>query len=216
MKSDDQLQRDVLAELAWDPRVQHHQIGVSVEAGVVSLTGTVPSFAEKVAAEQAARRVGGFRALAEEIKVHRASDKKWSDEEIAKRICDLFDWDAIVPSNKLSVTVEHGWVTLSGSVDWHYQRDAAWKAAGRIHGVTGISNMVTIRQVPTPADVRDRIVDAFRRHADIDAGSIRVLTDGGKVTLGGIVHAYREREIAERAAWAAPGVTAIDDNIVVA
>ncbi|MEP7005748.1 MAG: BON domain-containing protein [Sphingomonas bacterium] len=216
MKTDSQLQRDVIAELEWDPIVHHTDIGVGVVAGVVTLSGFVHSFAEKMAAEAAARRVAGVRALAEELKVRHPSDAKTADSEIARRILDLLAWDALVPSDRITIKVEQGWVTLAGTVDWFYQKDAARHAAGKIHGVIGISNLVALRQVPTANNVRERIEAAFKRSADIDAESLTVLTDGGKVTLGGRVRVWREREIAERAAWAAPGVTSVEDHIIVA
>ncbi|MES1974029.1 MAG: BON domain-containing protein [Pseudomonadota bacterium] len=216
MKSDSQLQHDVIAELEWDPSIHPTDIGVGVTEGVVTLSGHVRSYAEKLAAEQAVRRVAGVRALAEELKVRYPSDPKTADPEIAKRIVDLFEWDVSIPDDALSVKVEHGWVTLTGTVDWHYQKDAARRAAGKIHGVTGVSDLIVLREVPTSSDVRERIMAAFKRSAVLDAAGVTVLADGGKVTLGGRVRAWSEREIAERAAWAAPGVTSVEDNIVVA
>lgn len=215
-KSDSQLQADVMDELAWEPSIDHADIGVAVADGVVTLSGYVKSFAEKVAAEKAARRVAGVRAIAEEIKVRLASDRKTGDAEIAKRIADILSWDDLVPDDKITIKVEHGSVTLAGSVDWHYQRDAARKAAGKISGVIAISNLIAVRQSPAASDVRQRILNAFERHANLDATGISVVTDGSKIRLGGKVRAYFERGIAERAAWAAPGVTEIENNIVVA
>jgi len=215
MKSDSQLQHDVIAELEYEPSVDHADIGVSVNDGVVMLSGFVKSYAEKMAAEKAARRVAGVRALAEEIKVRYPSDPKTSDPEIAKRILDMFVWDVTVPDDKIKVKVEKGWVTLSGTVDWFYQSEAAKKAAGKISGVIGVSNLVEVRRMPGAKDVRDRIIAAFKRNADLDANSITVLTDGNKVTLEGKVHGWHERQIAERAAWAAPGVSKVEDNIVI-
>lgn len=216
MKTDSQLQKDILAELEWDPSVEHGHIGVAVSNGVATLSGHVKSYAEKMAAEKAARRVAGVRGLAEEIEVRLPSDPKTSDAEIAKRILDLFAFDVTVPDDKLSVKVEHGWVTLSGNVDWHYQREAARNDAGRVTGVIGISNLIEVRRVPTAFDVKQRIVDAFKRAADTDAGAIDVVTDGSVVRLAGRVHSLHERQVAERAAWAAPGVTRIEDHITVA
>lgn len=216
MKTDKQLKHDVTAELEWEPSVDASHIGVAVNNGVVTLSGYVRSFLDKITIEKTVRRVAGVRAIAEEMTVRYPRDRKTSDDEIAGRICNLFDWDASVPKGKIAVKVEHGWVTLTGTVDWRFQSDAAKKLASRIGGVVGVSNLIEIRVSPTPADVREKIVAAFTRNADIDSNGITVLTDGGKVTLGGKVHAWREREIAERAAWAAPGVTEIDDNIIVA
>jgi len=216
MKTDSQLQRDVMAELAWEPSVDHADIGVAVNDGVVTLSGYVKSYPQKLAAEHATRRVAGVKAIAEEIKVRYASDPKTADHEIARRILDVFAWNVSIPDDKLNVKVEHGWVTLSGTVDWHFQSDEARKAAGRITGVVGVSNLIEVRKLPVPADVRERIVQAFRRQANLDANSVTVVTDGGTVRLGGRVRAWNERGIAERAAWAAPGVTRVEDNIVVA
>lgn len=216
MKTDGQLQRDVLDELAWEPSVDHEQIGVTVTNGVVTLSGFVKSYAEKMAAENATRRVAGVRGIAEEIKVRFASDPKTSDTEIAKRILDIFSFDVTIPDDKLKVKVEHGWVTLTGSVDWHYQREAARTAAGRITGVLGVSNQIEVRKTPTAFDVKQRIVDAFKRAADADAGTLDVSTSDGVVRLAGKVHSLHERQVVERAAWAAPGVTRIEDNIVIA
>jgi len=216
MKTDSQLQKDVLDELAWEPSIDHGHIGVAVNGGVVTLSGFVKSYAEKMAAEKAARRVSGVRGIAEEIKVRFASDPKTSDGEIAKRILDMFAFDVMIPDDKLTVKVEHGWVTLGGTVDWHYQREAARNAAGRITGVIGVSNLIEVRKMPTAYDVKQRIIDAFKRAADTDAGGLDVSTADGIVRLSGRVHSLHERQVAARAAWAAPGVTRIEDNIVIA
>jgi len=216
MKTDSQLQHDVMAELEWDPSIHHTDIGVAVTGGVVTLSGFVRSYAEKMEAEKAVHRVAGTRAIAEELKVRYPADAKTSDTEIAKRIVDVLAWDALVPSDRISVKVEQGYVTLTGMVDWFYQKEAARRAAGRITGVVGISNLITLRQVPVASDIKARIMAAISRSATADAASVTVLTDGGKVTLGGRVKAWTERQIAERAAWAAPGVTSIEDNIIIA
>lgn len=216
MKTDIQLQRDIMDELIFEPSVDAADIGVSVADGVVTLNGFVKSYAEKLAAERAARRVAGVKAIAEEIKVRFASEPKTADGEIAKRIVDMFRWDVTIPDDTITVKVEHGWVTLGGTVDWYFQSEAARNAAGRIGGVVGVSNLIEVRKSPTVHDVRDRIMAAIKRSADVDAAAITVLTDGGKVTLGGRVKAWHERQVAEQAAWAAPGVTRVEDNIVVA
>lgn len=215
MKTDSQLQQDVMDELQWEPRVDYANIGVAAKDGIITLTGFVPSYASKIAAEKAARRVKGVRGLAEEIEVRFASDPKTADPEIAKRIADMFDWSATIPKGKINVKVEHGWVTLTGTVPWHYQRETAKDVAARINGVKGVTNLIDVRTVPSTSDVRDRIVAAFKRAADLDASTITVMTDGDTVRLGGKVHSWHERQIAERAAWAAPGVSKIEDNIMV-
>ncbi|MES2046322.1 MAG: BON domain-containing protein [Pseudomonadota bacterium] len=216
MKTDSQLQHDVMAELAWEPSVDHADIGVSVNDGVVTLSGYVKSFPEKMAAEKATRRVAGVRAIAEEIKVRLPADRKTADHEIAKRIIDMFAWNVAVPDEALTVKVERGWVTLTGTVDWRFQSDEARKMAGRVTGVLGVTNLIEVKKLPVPADIKDRITQAFKRQASLDANSVTVVAEGGTVRLGGKVRAWNERGIAERAAWAAPGVTRVEDNIVVA
>lgn len=215
-KSDGQLQNDVMAELAWEPSVDHADIGVSVVDGVVTLNGFVKSYPEKLAAERAAKRVAGVKAIAEEIKVRLPSEPKSADHEVAKRILDMFSWNVLIPEDGIKVKVEHGWVTLTGKVEWHYQSDEARKVAGRVAGVNGVNNLIEVKQLPVAADVKDRIMAAFKRQAHLDAASVTVTTIGGRVKLGGKVKAWNERGIAERAAWAAPGVTAVEDHIVVA
>lgn len=215
MKTDSQLQRDVIAELEWEPSVDHADVGVAVVDGVVTLNGYVKSYAEKLAAERAARRVGGVKAIAEELKVRYSSDAKTADHEIAKRILDMFTWNSLIPQDKIQVKVEHGWVTLTGEAKWHYQSNEAARVASQITGVTGVSNNIKIENRVNIGDVRKKIEDAFERQADLDARGVTVSVDGNRVTLGGQVHAWFERQAAERAAWAAPGVTQVVDRIAV-
>ena len=173
------------------------------------------SYSEKLAAERAVRRVAGVNAIAEELKVRYASDAKIADHEIAKRILDVFAWNVLLPKDKLQVKVEKGWVSLSGEVEWQYESREAARVAAQINGVTGVSNNISIKQRLFPSDVRKQIEDAFERQADLDARGVIVAVDGGKVTLSGQVHAWFERQAAERAAWAAPGVTQVIDRIAV-
>jgi osmotically-inducible protein OsmY len=212
-KTDNELQRDVMAELKWEPSVDHTDIGVAAVNGVVTLTGYVPSYAEKLAAERAAKRVAGVTAIAQEIKVRYASDAKTADHEIAKRVLDVFSWNSMVPKDGIQVKVENGWVSLTGKVRWHYQSKEAARAASQITGVIGVSNDLKIVNTVSASDVRSRIVDAFKRQAGLDANSVTITLDEGKVTLGGQVRAWHERQAAERAAWAAPGVTEVVDRI---
>jgi osmotically-inducible protein OsmY len=216
MKTDSQLQRDVLDELSWEPEVDHAHIGVAANQGVVTLTGHVPSYLQKIAAERAAKRVKGVKAVAEEIEVRFAFDPKTSDDEIAARIVQLFKWDISVPDDRIQVKVEKGYVTLTGEVDWNFQKTAAKAAAGRISGVTGVYNAVTVRARVSAGDVRERIMAAIKRSSALDAASIDVSVEGGTVKLRGNVHGWNERRIAENAAWAAPGVTKVEDQIVFA
>lgn len=214
-KTDSELQRDVLDELEWEPSIDHAEIGVSVIDGVVALNGYVASYAEKIAAEHAAMRVDGVKALADEIKVRYASDRKTADHEIAKRILDIFAYDVLIPEDRIKVAVERGWVSLSGEVEWKYQSDEAARAAGKVSGVTGVSNNIAISSKASIHDIRQRIEEAFKRQAGLDAASVTIATSGHKVTLGGKVKAWHERQLAEQAAWAAPGVTQVEDRIMI-
>jgi osmotically-inducible protein OsmY len=216
MRTDSQLQDDVMDELQWEPRVDHTTIGVAAKDGVITLSGYVSSYAEKIAAEKAVRRVKGVRGLAEEIEVRLPSEARTTDPQIAKRIADMLDWSVMIPKGKVTVKVEHGWVTLSGQVDSHFQRKSAYDLASRTSGVKGVTNLVEVKAAVSSFDVRERIIAAFKRNADLDAKAITVSTEGNTVKLGGKVHAWYERQIAERAAWSAPGVNRIEDNILVA
>ncbi|MCZ8283252.1 MAG: BON domain-containing protein [Aquidulcibacter sp.] len=215
MKSDSKLQKDVMDELDWEPKVDHAHIGVSAQDGVVTLSGHVNTYSAKLAAEEATRRVKGVRGIAEEIEVRLPSQPKTADEEIAKRILDLFDWNVLIPSDKITVKVEHGWVTLGGKVDFHFQRQAAKEAASRIGGVKAVADTISVKSAASSFDIRNRIVAALERSADLDADTITVSADGDTVKLSGKVHSSYERRLAESAAWAAPGVNRVENNIVV-
>lgn len=215
MKTDSQLQLDVLNELKWDPSIHHESIGVAVTKGVVMLSGDVKSYAEKLYAEKAARRVKGVKAIAEELTVRYDFQPKTGDGEIARRITDVLAWDPLVPHDRIEVTVEKGMAKLGGKVDWNYQRDLAFKAASRISGVAGIQNMIQVIPAISPGVVRARIEEAFERQADLKADKITVRTEGHKVLLGGNVGSWNERSVAERAAWSAPGVSQLQDDITV-
>lgn len=212
--SDDlKLQCDVIEELDWDPAVDAAHIGVSARDGVVTLTGHVASFGEKLAAERAARRVKGVKAVAQEIDVELPSAKKTSDDEIAARAVKMLEWDAVVPPRRIAVTVEHGVVTLAGQVDWKYQRDEAEADVWKLTGVKDVVNTIRVKPTPQAADVQDRIRKALERSADLEAGHISVSVKDGKALLTGTVGAWTERLTAERAAWAAPGITAVENKI---
>lgn len=215
MKTDSQLQRDVMDELVWDPSIDHAHIGVAAKGGVVTLSGFVNNYAQKITAEHAAERVHGVQGIAEELTVRFPSDPQTSDEQIARRILDVFAWDVTIPDDKVTVKVEKGYVTLHGSLDWNYQKDAARKAAGKIAGVVGLTNLITISNAAVVGDVRERIMAAFKRSATADASALSVTADGGTVKLSGKVHGRHERQVAERTAWAAPGVFFVEDNLVV-
>lgn len=216
MKTDSQLQHDVMEELKWEPGVDHEPIGVSATNGVIALSGTVRSYAEKLLAEKTVRRVKGVRALAEELQVQYDWQPKTTDAEVAKRVADILEWDPLVPRDHISVTVEKGAVKLAGKVDWNYQRDLAVEDVAKITGVVRIDNRLEVAPPVTTPDIRHRIEQAFERQADLEAEEINVQAQGGKVTLSGSVSSWNKRNLAERSAWAAPGVTQIEDKLVVA
>ena len=213
--SDAGLKSLVEEELEFEPAVSAAHIGVAVRDGVVTLTGHVASYAEKVAAEQATQRVRGVKAIAEEIEVRYPYDGKRSDDEIAKRAVSVLDWNINVPST-VKVKVERGWVTLSGAADWQYQREAAEASMRKLDGVVGVTNTIALKDRPKASDVKKKIEDALKRNAALDAASIQVTVANDKVSLSGRVHSWQERRIAEQAAWSAPGVKSVDDSISVA
>lgn len=211
--SDATLRQSVLDELEFDPAVNATNIGVAVENGVVSLTGHVNSYAEKSAAEHIVQRVRGVRGVAQEIEVRYPSEKKDKDDEIAQRAARIIDWDSTVPPGSVKVKVEKGWVTLSGEVEWQFQRVAAETAVRKLSGVIGVANLITVRPRVDAVNVKHRIEDALKRNAELEAGGIRVAVTGGTVKLEGKVRALHERGVAEQAAWAAPGVVPVEDQL---
>jgi osmotically-inducible protein OsmY len=180
---------------------------------VVTLTGQVPTYGEKIAAEEAARRVRGVRAIAQEIEVHLPHEQRRSDTDIAERALRILDWDVFVPNSRITVRVAQGWVTLSGEVDWHYQRTAAEDTIRKLSGVRGITNSITVKPSTKAGDVRNRIEEAFKRHAELEARHVMVEAIGGQVVLSGRVENWREKELALNAAWNAPGVVSVEDKI---
>lgn len=215
MKSDSQIQSDVVAELRWDPSASGAEIGVAVKGGVATLSGHVDSFAKKFAAIHAAERVSGVRAVADELKVMLPAELKKTDTEIAHAIVNALAWDIEVPNDKIVSRVDEGWVWLEGEVEWQYQRSAAERAVRFLTGVRGVTNTIRLKKRAFAPEVRQRIVDALKRNAELDAGRISIETSDGVVTLRGSVRSWTEREDAERAAWAAPGVIKVDDQLAV-
>jgi osmotically-inducible protein OsmY len=215
--NDKLLREYVITELDYDPSVESApHIGVSVENGVVTLSGHVSSFAEKFAAEKAVKRVKGVRAIAQEIEVRYPEQKKTADDQIAQRALAIISWDAMVPNDAVMVKVQDGWVTLSGQVQWNYQRIAAESAVRRLSGVVGVHNDIKVKPRVQPQDVKNKIMEALKRNAELEANAIRVNVSGGKVTLEGKVKSWYEHGVAERAAWSAPGVKAVEDRLVTA
>jgi osmotically-inducible protein OsmY len=210
-RSDSEIQMAVLAELKWDARLQPNEIGVIVKDGVVTLTGWVDSYLKKWYAEDAVRRVSGVKAVANDIDIKLAGDR--TDADIAAAAARALQWDSMVPADKIAITVSKGWITLGGEVPWQYQKDDAEKVVRRLAGVKGVTNLITVKPQVTPVDLKKRIQDALVRNATIDAEKITVEVHGSKAVLKGSVRAWAEREEAERAAWSAPGITKVENQI---
>ena len=215
MKSDAEIKEDVLDELAWQPNIDETEIGVIVENGIVTLSGVVNQYSKKIAAEKAVKSVEGVKAIAGDIEVKYGDDFKKTDKEIAKAVVEALEWNSSVPEENLTIKVEDGWVYLSGEVNWQYQRNAAKSAVENLLGVRKVINNISIKQAVKPFDVKEKIKKAFERSAELDANNITVLTDGYTVTLQGKVHSIKEKEDAESAAYRAPGVYSVKNELKV-
>lgn len=215
MSQDTHLQLSVLAELEWEPSITAAHIGVAANAGVITLTGQVESYAQKHAAEAAARRVKGVLAVAEELEVQVPFERKRGDDEIAAAIMDRLAWDVFIPRDAVQVRVEKGWVTLTGEVGWHYQREAAEEDVRRLHGVIGISNQVSLKPRVNAANISIDIRRALHRSYFPNPDAITVTAEGGKVTLSGTVRSWHARQVAADTAWGAPGVIDVENLLSV-
>jgi len=216
MKTDTELQQDVIAELAWEPSVHAEQIGVEVKDGVVTLAGHVGSFVEKWEAERAAERVSGVKALAVEMDVTLPGSSKRNDVDIARSARNVLEWSTYRPQHEIKVVVEAGWITLTGEVDWEYQRQAASNSIRGLIGVTGVSDQIVIKPKATVLPIKSDIEAALKRRIHSDAKHISVGVKGADVTLNGTVHSWSERDSARNSAWSTPGVRSVADNLTVA
>ncbi|MGZ3293762.1 MAG: BON domain-containing protein [Xanthobacteraceae bacterium] len=215
MKSDSEIERDVRDELKWDPDLDASDIAVSVKDGVVTLAGFTKSYTDRLEAELAAKRVAGVRAVANDIEVRLPAIDQRPDPDIARDAVSALKAELPISHDRIKVIVKDGWVTLEGAVEWQYQKTTAENAVRKVKGVKGVTNVVTVKPKVQPSELQQKIMEAFKRNAEVDANRITVEANGSEVILKGTVRSWIEREEAERVAWSAPGVTKVEDRIVV-
>ncbi len=213
MKTDNEIQKDVIEQLKWEPFLNSSQIGVAVKNGIVTLSGRVDTFSKKILAEKATKKVSGVKAIAEDIQVGISPSYKKTDTEIAEAVVNALKWHTMIPEEKIKVSIEEGNVKLEGEVEWEYQRSQAKTAIENLVGVRFITNLINVKAKITPYEIQQKINTSFQRSANIDAGKINVEVVGSKVTLKGKVRSFAEKEDAENAAWSAPGVVSVDSKL---
>ena len=214
-RTDTDIQKDILAELKWDPSLRDDDVAVAVRDCVVTLAGYTDSFTDKMKAERVVTRVKGIKALANNIEVKLPSSSKRADPEIARAAVDAFKWNISVPTDRVKVKVENGWLTLEGDVDFYFQKEAAERAVRYLPGIKGVTNLIALRTRPVPSDVKQRIKEALQRGAQFDADHITVELSGSRVTLNGTVRSFAELRDAERAARNAPGMTEVENHLTI-
>ncbi|MBS1523523.1 MAG: BON domain-containing protein [Bacteroidetes bacterium] len=215
MKTDSEIQEDVMAELKWEPMLNATEIGVAVKEGVVTLSGTVSNYAKKMAAENATWRVKGVKAVAEELVVQLGEGDKSSDTEIAASILSTLRWNTVIPDDQIRIKVTDGRVDLSGEVDWNFQKEAVINAIRELKGVRSVSNEITVKPRVQSGNIKENIKKALERKADLEADNIRVETIGDHVILKGSARSWNERKTIAHAAWSTPGVALVEDKIVI-
>jgi osmotically-inducible protein OsmY len=213
--TDWEIRKNVEQELNFEPSINAAEIGVAVNDGIVTLSGRVDSYWEKIAAEEAAARVAGVKAVVNELEIRLPISSERTDEDIARAAVNRLEWTITVPKDRIKVKVSKGWVTLEGEVDWQFQKNAAEQAIHDLVGVKGVINHIVVKEQPSTAEIKSAIEEALKRSAEVDANRISVEVQSDKVILKGTVRSWFEREEAERAAWRAPGVRSIDNRIVV-
>jgi osmotically-inducible protein OsmY len=215
MRSDSEIERDVRDELKWDPDLNADDIAVSVKNGVVTLAGFVPSYADKFEAEAAAKRVAGVHAVANDLEVRLPAIDERPDPDIARDAVAALKAELPISHDRIKVIVKDGWMTLEGAVEWQYQKTTAENVVRRVKGVKGVTNVIAVKPKVEPSELKRKIMEAFKRNAEVDANRITVEASGSEVILKGTVRSWIEREEAERVAWSAPGITKVEDRIVV-
>ncbi|MEA2868129.1 MAG: hypothetical protein QOE39_2844 [Bradyrhizobium sp.] len=215
MKSDEEIERDVREELKWDPDLDASDIAVSVKDGVVTLAGFVKSYSDRLEAEGAAKRVAGVRAVANDLEVRLPAIDQRPDPDIARDAVAALKSELPISHDRIKVVVKDGWVTLEGAAEWQYQKTTAENAVRKVKGVKGVTNVIQVKPKVAPTELKRKIMEAFKRNAEVDANRITVEANGSEVILKGTVRSWIEREEAERVAWSAPGVTKVEDRIVV-